>query len=63
MVPGGRAAGNHREHHAQAARPPADHRNRTLEERLQAARSNNRFADRRIAQLEAKLTEGTALPR
>jgi small-conductance mechanosensitive channel len=27
----------------------------TLEERLQAARSNNRFADRRIAQLEAEL--------
>jgi chromosome segregation ATPase len=31
----------------------ADHR--TLEERLQAARSANRFADRRIAQLEAGL--------
>lgn len=31
--------------------------NRTLEERLQAARSNNRFADRRIAQLEAELAD------
>jgi predicted RNase H-like nuclease (RuvC/YqgF family) len=31
--------------------------NRTLEERLQAARSNVRFADRRIAQLEAQLLE------
>ncbi len=31
--------------------------NRTLEERLEAARSNARFADRRIAQLEAQLTE------
>ncbi|MGH3405715.1 MAG: DUF6262 family protein [Streptosporangiaceae bacterium] len=31
--------------------------NRTLEEHLQAARSNVRFADRRIAQLEAQLTE------
>jgi chromosome segregation ATPase len=30
---------------------------RTLEERLQAARSNNRFADRHIAQLEAQLTD------
>lgn len=33
---------------------------RTLEERLEAARSNNRFADRRIAQLEARLTEPAA---
>jgi hypothetical protein len=31
--------------------------NRTLEERLEAARSNTRFADRRIAQLEAQLLE------
>jgi len=31
--------------------------NLTLRERLEAARSNNRFADRRIAQLEAQLTE------
>jgi Family of unknown function (DUF6262) len=31
--------------------------NRTLEERLEAARSNSRFADRRIAQLEAQLAE------
>jgi chromosome segregation ATPase len=31
--------------------------NRTLEERLQAARSNARFADRRIAQLEAQLLD------
>ena len=30
--------------------------NRALEERLRAARSNVRFADRRIAQLEAELT-------
>lgn len=33
------------------------HDSRALEERLEAARSNNRFADRRIAQLEAQLTE------
>jgi Family of unknown function (DUF6262) len=33
------------------------HDNRTLEDRLEAARSNTRFADRRIAQLEAQLTE------
>lgn len=33
------------------------HDNQTLEERLQAARSNNRFADRRIAQLEAQLAD------
>jgi hypothetical protein len=33
------------------------HDNKTLEDRLEAARSNNRFADRRIAQLEAQLTE------
>ena len=33
------------------------HDNKTLEERLEAARSNNRFSDRRIAQLEAQLTE------
>jgi hypothetical protein len=31
--------------------------NRVLEERLQAARSNSRFADRRIAQLEAQIAE------
>lgn len=33
------------------------HDNKTLEDRLEAARSNNRFTDRRIAQLEAQLTE------
>ena len=33
------------------------HDNKTLQDRLEAARSNNRFADRRIAQLEAQLTE------
>jgi len=40
--------------------------NRALQERLQAARSNVRFADRRIAQLEAQLLDhppGTAAPR
>lgn len=31
--------------------------NRTLEERLSAARSNTRFQDRKIAQLEAQLLE------
>jgi hypothetical protein len=31
--------------------------NRTTEERLQAARSNGRFQDRKIAQLEAQLAE------
>lgn len=31
--------------------------NRALEERLKAARDNGRFADRRIAQLEAQLLE------
>jgi hypothetical protein len=31
--------------------------NRTLDERLKAARSNLRFQDRRIADLEARLTE------
>ena len=31
--------------------------NRTLDERLKAARSNLRFQDRRIAELEARLTE------
>jgi hypothetical protein len=34
--------------------------NRTLEERLQAARSNVRFADRRMAQLEAQLLDQAA---
>lgn len=33
------------------------HDNRSLEDRLEAARSNNRFADRRVAQLEAHLAE------
>ncbi|MFI6458646.1 DUF6262 family protein [Streptosporangium amethystogenes] len=33
--------------------------NRTLGERLQAARSNARFADRRLSQLEAQLLEET----
>lgn len=32
---------------------------RQMEERLQAARTNNRFQDRRIAQLEAQLLEHT----
>lgn len=36
--------------------------NRTLEEQLQAARSNVRFADRRIAQLEAQLIEHVPAP-
>jgi len=36
--------------------------NRTLEERLQAARSNVRFADRRIAQLEVQLIEHAPAP-
>lgn len=35
--------------------------NRTLEERLKAARSNLRFQDRRVADLEAKLAEPTTL--
>jgi chromosome segregation ATPase len=38
------------------------HDNQTLEERLQAARSNNRFADRRIAQLEAQLADHAHRP-
>jgi chromosome segregation ATPase len=38
----------------QRARQLADEK-RALEEKLQAARSNNRFLDRRIAQLEAEL--------
>jgi hypothetical protein len=36
---------------------------RTLEERLQAARSNARFADRRIAQLEAQLLDSSITAR
>ncbi len=36
--------------------------NRTLGEQLQAARSNVRFADRRIAQLEAQLIEHAPAP-
>jgi hypothetical protein len=39
----------------QRARQFADEK-RALEEKLQAARSNNRFLDKRIAQLEAELT-------
>ncbi|MEV6871592.1 DUF6262 family protein [Amycolatopsis sp. NPDC051128] len=35
--------------------------NRTLEERLTAARSNLRFQDRRVADLEAKLVDPTTL--
>ncbi len=37
--------------------------NRTLDERLKAARSNLRFQDRRIADLEARLTESANLPK
>ncbi|MET8700913.1 DUF6262 family protein [Kitasatospora sp. NPDC004723] len=40
----------------------SEHAKRTLEERLQAARSNNRFQDRRIAQLEAQLLETRSTP-
>jgi len=36
--------------------------NRTLQERLEAARSNVRFADRRIAQLEAQILDQPARP-
>ncbi|MFD7537496.1 DUF6262 family protein [Streptomyces sp. NPDC059819] len=36
--------------------------NRSLKERLTAARENNRFADRRIAELEAELLEVTLTP-
>lgn len=36
--------------------------NRTLEERLSAARSNTRFQDRQIAQLEAQLLEQQNVP-
>lgn len=35
---------------------------RTLEERLQAARSNSRFQDRRIADLESKLLDAGGPP-
>lgn len=35
--------------------------NRTLEERLKAARSNLRFQDRRVADLEAKLVDPTVM--
>ncbi|MFF3934339.1 DUF6262 family protein [Streptomyces hirsutus] len=35
---------------------------RTLEERLQAARSNSRFQDRRISQLEAQLLDAGQAP-
>lgn len=35
--------------------------NRTLEERLKAARSNLRFQDRRVADLEAKLVDPTSM--
>lgn len=35
--------------------------NRTLEERLKAARSNLRFQDRRVADLEAKLADPAAI--
>lgn len=37
--------------------------NRTLEERLKAARSNLRFQDRRVAGLEVKLVDPTAITR
>jgi chromosome segregation ATPase len=36
--------------------------NRTLEERLKAARSNLRFQDRRIADLEARIADPTTVP-
>jgi chromosome segregation ATPase len=36
--------------------------NRTLEERLSAARSNLRFSDRRVADLEARLAERDTAP-
>jgi hypothetical protein len=39
------------------------HENRTLEERLQAARANTRFQDRHIAQLEAQLLDQPTDPR
>jgi hypothetical protein len=49
------ANGPHREHHAQATRPATAHRQPHLDERLTAARSNLRFQDRRIADLEARI--------
>jgi hypothetical protein len=52
-------ADHHREHHAQAADPAVDTENRTLEERLAAARSTLRFQDRRIADLEIRVADPT----
>jgi hypothetical protein len=43
---------------ASVSSPP---RTATLDERLKAARSNLRFQDRRIADLEARLTDPTAM--
>jgi chaperonin cofactor prefoldin len=45
----------------QLTRQLAEH-NRALEEKLHAARSNNRFLDKRIADLEAELLERSGAP-
>jgi hypothetical protein len=50
------SADHHRKRRPQTARQLSTD-NRTLAERLTPARSNLRFHDRRIADLEARLTE------
>ena len=60
LVPSGpctERSARYRERNAQAARPAPHSGEPVLEERLHAARSSSRFADRRIAQLAEDATK------
>lgn len=63
MDGGGHPADHHREHHPLKQRVrQLTTDNRTLDDRLKAARSNLRFQDRRVADLEARLADlGTTI--
>ena len=57
-------ANHHREHHPQTTPAPAQRAdNRTLDERLKAARSNLRFQDRRITDFETGLADPRTVSR
>jgi len=60
MDPGRDPARHQREHHLKQRVRQLTADNRTLDERLNAARSNLRFQDRRIADLEARLADPSA---
>ena len=62
MAPGQRAADHYGNTTLRQRVRHLTQENRVLEERLQAARSSSRFADRGIAQLEAQIAGDATKP-